>query len=170
MFPPRCVFTTMHITIQTCIQSMVIMEKSLMLSNCLQSPDQQTLLKVRSTLCVRFCVQIWFSVKTLSKKLLHYYRSLVIMCCRPTFWNFRFRMNPQKSKKFLAWHTFLYTTIKMLMLFVFSCHCTKNIVIMIVGDNKKVYIYIMKEYSSGMCLIEQLCTITLNLLIYTQQK
>ena len=45
--------------LQTCVQSMVFMEKSLMLSNCLQSPYQQTLLKVRSTLCVRCCVQIW---------------------------------------------------------------------------------------------------------------
>ena len=42
---------------------MVIMERCLTLSNYRQSPYQQTLLKVRSTLCVRCCVQIWFFSK-----------------------------------------------------------------------------------------------------------
>ena len=73
------------------------MERCLMLSNCLQSPYQQTLLKVRSTLFVKCGVQIW-----LSKKLFHYYRSLAIMCCN--FWKFGYRLYQRKSIKFWAWH------------------------------------------------------------------
>ena len=42
---------------------MVIMERCLTLSKYRQLPYQQTLLKVRSTLCVRCCVQIWFFSK-----------------------------------------------------------------------------------------------------------
>ena len=63
-YPQKCT-----LLLQTCVRSMLILAKCLMLSNCLQWPYQQTLLKVISTLCVRCCVQTWFSVNNITREI-----------------------------------------------------------------------------------------------------